>query len=408
MRFNVAWIDDEYWDVRNPEISAQEFYEEEFKFFFNKYDLEVVLFAYDWDSFDKARKQTNVPLDAVIFDLNFSHSGLPDQDQEADFSGFLYALGFINEQISSPNPIQAYVYTGRDRLLQERALKNKPKNLPDSHIFQKGDIDRLCKQIKDDLEQESHHDMKIRRRFARELDYAREVSPRCEEYLLDSLLFAFSSEGVASSLEIDQKIQLLRDICETCLLTECVKEGILPALEALGEVSNLVDSGTIDSKSGEKYRINKGTVLMDPALSYLFCKVVNKMTNDVKHTKDGLPILIREHIRNTNDLNIYRGMVFMTISILQWYHDNHNLLSQNKVWCTCIDSDNNQTIIDTVSIDSLGDKFVFGGKYKIKKNLKLQYKIGMHLGIISKKKNGGDDYKLHPYYVDFKEHVVVE
>jgi len=417
MKYYIGWIDDEIWGNKT---SPKLFYEERYQDTFNEMDLEVVLFAEDWDTFEAQMARVR-HLDAVIFDLNFATTGKPKFEE--DDSGFVDARSFIRSQMNKPNPIHCYICTGRDPVQREVLLRHKPENISDEDIFEKDaeGLEAMVSKIKSDLDADNTYEKRIRRRFSKELDLAGTISSKCEEYLQKCLLFAFSEDGYFTPFEIEEKIQFLRDICEKCLLDKCGEEGILPHLSSLGEASKLISSGVLMLK-GHVYKLKDDSSLMNTAVTYLFGTVVNNMTNDVKHSKDELKVKIRDHIQESNDLNIYRGMVFMTISILQWFRDNHERLSIDPVWVEIKqpageDSPlkKEQDVISSeeaveVAVEFIDDYHVYSEPYKIKKEKNHQYDIGTRIRI---NKNGitdntAWDHNKYPYYVNFDQHSIVE
>lgn len=414
MKYYIGWVDDEIWDKTSP----KSFYEERYQETFNEMNLEVVLFAKDWDSFEAQMARVR-HLDAVIFDLNFATTGRPKFEE--DDSGFVDARSFIRSQMNRPNPIHCYICTGRDPVQREVLLRHKPENISDEDIFEKDaeGLEAMVTKIKSDLDADNTYEKRIRRRFSKELDLARSISTKCEEYLLKSLLFAFSEDGYFTPFEIEEKIQFLRDICEKCLLVKCYEDGILPKLDSLGEVSRLISLNKLELDK-HTYKLKNWEGFMNPALKYLFNKVVNDMTNDVKHTKNNLKLQIRDHIHQSNDMNIYRGMVFMTISILQWYHDNHERLSSDPVWYEDVQSAESlatverkwqeTTIIEEkiVSVDFIDQFYVYSGSFKIQKNRDYNYRIGTKISFSLTNKNNTSDKDKYPNFVKYDNHTIVE
>jgi len=406
MNYKIGWIDDQLWDV----ISVEKQYKDLCQKTFNDSGLEVVLFATDWNTFNDQRGEAN-NLDAVIFDMNFAKSGNPKDD--SDKSGLVYCLSWIDQQKKSPRPILCYLYSGRDEEQIKDFLCDYPESFSRDNVFRKehGELAVMAKKIKKDLDEDNSSEKRIRRRFSKELDLAREISSQCENYLQSILLVAFNEDGV-EPLEIEKTIGFFRDIFEKCLLVKCKEEKILPPLEALGEASTLAFSKIVVSKNGCTYKLKEGTELMDTATSYLYGKVLNIMVNDVMHVKDGLRIEIRKHIQQTDDLNIYRGMLFMTLSILQWYHDHREQLSTNPVWYEVESEDGDcfdgEDVI--VTINYVKDKFVFSKNAKIKKKFSLDYSKGMKLRVKQKDmvENTGFDKDRYPYYVDCNKHTIEE
>lgn len=404
MNYRIGWIDDQLWDV----ISVDKQYKDLFQKTFNDSGLEVVLFATDWDSFNKQKGEAN-RLDAVIFDMNFAKTGNPKDDN--DKSGLTYCLSWIDEQKNSSRPILCYLYSGRDEEQIKDFLKDYPESFSQDNVFRKelGKLAMMAKKIKKDLDDDNSSEKRIRRRFYREIELAREVSPECEKYLQSILLAAFNENGI-EQLEIEKTIGFFRDIFEKCILVKCKEEKILPPLDALGEASTLAFSKEVICKNGCKYRIKEDSILMDTATSYLYGKVLNIMVNDAMHVKDGLRMEIRKHIQQTSDINIYRGMLFMTLSILQWYHDNREQLSNNPIWyeVESEDSDYLDGADLIVTVKFVNEKFVFSKNIKIKRNYSYSYRIGMKLRIKQKDENTGYDKEKYPYYVDCFKHTIEE
>lgn len=115
-------------------------------------------------------------------------------------------------------------------------------------------------------------------------------------------------------------------------------------------------------------------------------------------------------------------MVFMTISILQWFRDNHERLSIDPVWVEIKqpageDSPlkKEQDVISSeeaveVAVEFIDDYHVYSEPYKIKKEKNHQYDIGTRIRI---NKNGitdntAWDHNKYPYYVNFDQHSIVE
>lgn len=408
MKYYIGWLDDDLWDV----ISVEKEYKKRFQRMFNEHGLEVVLFAKDWDSFEAQMGRVQ-NLDAVIFDLNFATTGKPQSEE--DDSGFTDARSFIRKQMISPNPVRCYVCTGRDPVQREQLLRRKPENITDDDIFGKtpNEMSEMVKKIKADLDDDNTYEKKVRRRFSKELELAGHVSPLCETYLLKAILFAFS-ESVPAPDEIEDKIQIFRDIIEKCLLVKCEEEKVLPPLSALGEASALSFYREVESKNGNTYRLKDNAMLMDSTTTYLFGKVINVMANDAKHVKGGLKLQIRDHIQQTNDLNLYRGMLFMTVSVLQWYSDNRDRLSREPIWyevesiekqAESVGDSKKEDLVSIVSVDSV---FAYSEGIKIKRNHLKTYNEGMKVKILERRKNTAFDSGQYPCYVDYDKHEIVE
>lgn len=286
--FNIIWLDDEIDSLYKKHKGA--LLEE---------DINVLgKGAQNVEEFEFQMQKFRNVVDAVVTDANFNLKDRNDCDGLIDIS-------YLIKKYNNERPIPFIVFTGRDNL---RQIVNERTIGQFDEIVSKQDergIETLIAKIKAIVLKVNSKEFRIHNKYRKELEAATLI-PGNEESLMNALLYEYSEDW----RNTEDYFNPMRNMIES-IFSACKKEGIIPDVGELNQISRFLN--------GEEHEVyTKCQEIMPKPLVRSLWYFLN-ITQDGSHKKDDLQLKVGEYVRETQNINLFRSVLYIAMDICLWY-----------------------------------------------------------------------------------------
>ena len=300
--YNIVWADDEIDDLLDKDTIIE----------LESQGFKIVGQAHDGEELESFLSKPEM-VDAVIVDANFNESDVVI-GSERDTSGLDYARGLYLHTLKKTIPF--FLFTNRSDELLRDIYKNNPKFLEDfprhKRWFNKsgeGEYAEMLDAIRNQVEEIKSPNFIIRNKFRKEFEAAKLV-PNAE-----NLLF----KGIQSELTNDLSNEAIVD-CFTPvrmiyenIVDQCQERGYIPYISSLNSICDFLHQKEVE---GFKLTVPIMHKTLVSSLDYFL-----SITQDGSHDKSCLPLEVIHYVRNRDNNNLYRTILYIAMDLLLWYKD---------------------------------------------------------------------------------------
>lgn len=237
-------------------------------------------------------------VDAVVTDANFNLKDRNDCDGLIDVS-------YLIKKYNNERPIPFIVFTGRDNL---RHIVHEKTIRQFDEIVSKQDergIETLIAKVKAIVLKVNSKEFRIHNKYCKELEAASLV-PGNEEFLMNALLYDYSEDWKNT----EDYFNPMRTIVES-IFSACKRDGIIPDVGELNQISRFLN--------GEEHDVYVWLqeIMPKPLVRGLWYFL--NITQDGSHKKNDLHLKVREYVRETQNINLFRSVLYIAMDICLWY-----------------------------------------------------------------------------------------
>lgn len=294
--YNIIWIDDDIDTLLNESKTR----------ILEKRGFNLIGVARTYSEFVYLMDQSYDKVDAVITDANFSSNSLAPKS-EKDMSGLVK----VRESIAVYNKkrdIPFYLYTGRGEILEEKCEDGELDYFRNNQrYFIKGQFGEMLEQIRIDVEHINSSSFRIRNKYKAELKAASLIDGN-EELLMNALLYDYSKDWGNT----EDYFNPMRKIAEA-IFDQCKRTSILPDIKELSGIRSF-----LWNKENDNYIIPEGEEIMPrPLVCGLHYFLL--ITQDASHKRADLNLGIEKYVRETENINLFRSVLFIAMDLCLWY-----------------------------------------------------------------------------------------
>lgn len=261
--------------------------------------------AHDVNEFEDQIRKYWYAVDAVVTDANINLK------VKEDFSG-LRKVSYLIEKYNK-RPIPFFVFTGRDSLMRDYVYQEALDKFVAVFEKQKG-IESLIKAIKEIVCKVNSKEFRIRNNYRKELEAASLISGN-EETLMNALLYGYSEDWKNT----EDYFNPMRNIVES-IFSECKKYGIIPDVGELNQISRF-----LWNNDHETYIVTQ-EIMPKPLARGLWYFL--EITQDGSHKKEGLWLKVGDYVRETQNINLFRSVLYIAMDLCLWYAKCKEEISQ--------------------------------------------------------------------------------
>ena len=287
--FNIIWLDDE----------IDSLYKKHKGELLDEGIIVLGKGARNVEEFELQMQNFRNVVDAVVTDANFNLNDKNDCDGLMDVS---YLIKKYNHERSIP----FIVFTGRDNI---RSIVHAKTIRQFDEIVSKQDergINALIGKIKALVLKVNSKEFRIHNKYKKELEAAALISGN-EECLMNALLYEYSEDWKNT----EDYFNPMRNIVES-IFSACKREGIIP--KDVGELNQI--STFLDKNNHETY-VYTQEIMPKPLARGLWYFL--DITQDGSHKKDGLRLQVGNYVRETQNINLFRSVLYIAMDLCLWY-----------------------------------------------------------------------------------------
>lgn len=252
--------------------------------------------AHDVKEFEDQIQKYRFVVDAVVTDANINLK------VKEDFSG-LRRVSYLVERYNK-RPIPFFVFTGRDSIMRDNDYKETLDQFVAVFEKQKG-IEPLIKAIKETVFKVNSKEFRIHNKYSKELEAASLILGN-EETLMNALLYEYSEDWKNT----EDYFNPMRNIVDSIFST-CKSDGIIPDVGELNQISRF-----LNGDEHELY-VKCQEIMPKPLVRGLWYFL--NITQDGSHKKNDLHLKVREYVRETQNINLFRSVLYIAMDICLWY-----------------------------------------------------------------------------------------
>ena len=237
-------------------------------------------------------------VDAVVTDANFNLK------ERNDFNGLIEVFGLIGKY-NHERSIPFIVFTGRDNL--RNTVPEKILSRFDAIVSKREErgIEALINKVKEIIQKVNSREFRIHNKYKKELEAAFLISGN-EAALMDALLYEDSGDWRNTEIYFNS----MRSVVES-IFSACKRERIIPDVGELNQISRFLN--------GEEHEVyTKCQEIMPKPLVRSLWYFLN-ITQDGSHKKDDLQLKVGEYVRETQNINLFRSVLYIAMDICLWY-----------------------------------------------------------------------------------------
>lgn len=286
--FNIIWLDDEIDTLYNRH--KKELLDDGIKVLDKG--------AHNVEEFEQQIQKHRNFVDAVVTDANLN---LKVKD---DFDG-LIDVSYLIKKYNKERSIPFIVFTGRDNIFEK--VHNKTIGQFDAIISKQDDrgIEALISMIKNIVLKVNSKEFRIHNKYRKEIEAA-SLIPGNKESLINALLYEYSEDWENTK----DYFNPMRKIADS-IFSACKREGIIPDVGDLNKISTF-----LDKNNHETYSITE-EIMPKPLARALWYFL--DITQDASHDKDGLRLKVSEYVRENQNINLFRSVLYIAMDLCLWY-----------------------------------------------------------------------------------------
>lgn len=300
--YNVIWADDDIDALKDR-------YERRFK----KNGLSIIGIAHNGEELEQQLSEKIDFVDAVIVDANFNETEV-DIDDERDTSG----LTFTRTHLLKVYPKTPFIlFTQRDDELINRKFQNIHSRFLQEfprhkRWFHKNDDDELLEMfdsIKKEVDYRNTPQFNIRQKYSKEFEAARLI-PNAENLLFKGIQSELTDD--LSNKAIVECFTPVRMICEN-IVDKCQERGYIPYINSLNSICDFLRQKEVE---GFKLTVPIMHKTLVSSLEFFL-----SITQDGSHDKSSLSLEVIHYVRERENNNLYRAILYIAMDLLLWYKD---------------------------------------------------------------------------------------
>ncbi len=286
--FNIIWLDDEIDTLYNRH--KKELIDDGIKVLDKG--------AHNVEEFEQQIQKHRNFVDAVVTDANLN---LKVKD---DFDG-LIDVSYLIKKYNKERSIPFIVFTGRDNIFEK--VHNKTIGQFDAIISKQDErgIEALISMIKNIVLKVNSKEFRIHNKYRKEIEAA-SLIPGNKESLINALLYEYSEDWENTK----DYFNPMRKIADS-IFSACKREGIIPDVGDLNKISTF-----LDKNNHETYSITE-EIIPKPLARALWYFL--DITQDASHDKDGLRLKVSEYVRENQNINLFRSVLYIAMDLCLWY-----------------------------------------------------------------------------------------
>jgi hypothetical protein len=286
--FNIIWLDDEIDTLYNRH--KKELLDDGIKVLDKG--------AHNVEEFEQQIQKHRNFVDAVVTDANLN---LKVKD---DFDG-LIDVSYLIKKYNKERSIPFIVFTGRDNIFEK--VHNKTIGQFDAIISKQDErgIEALISMIKNIVLKVNSKEFRIHNKYRKEIEAA-SLIPGNKESLINALLYEYSEDWENTK----DYFNPMRKIADS-IFSACKREGIIPDVGDLNKISTF-----LDKNNHETYSITE-EIMPKPLARALWYFL--DITQDASHDKDGLRLKVSEYVRENQNINLFRSVLYIAMDLCLWY-----------------------------------------------------------------------------------------
>ena len=300
--YNIVWADDEIDELLDKETISE----------LESKGFKIVGQAHDAKELESFLSKPEM-VDAVIVDANFNESEV-EIGSERDTSGLDYARGLYLHTLKKSIPF--FLFTNRSDELLKDIYKSNPKFLEDfprhKRWFNKsgtGEYAEMLDAIRTQVEEIKSPNFVIRNKYRKEFEAAKLI-PNAENLLLKGI-----QSEVTNYLHNEAIVECftpVRMICEN-IIDQCQKRGYIPVISSLNSICDFFRQKEVEGFKLTKPIMHKTLI---GSLDYFL-----SITQDGSHDKSALPLEVIDYVRNRNNNNLFKTILYIAMDLLLWYKE---------------------------------------------------------------------------------------
>lgn len=300
--YNIIWADDDIDALKDR-------YEKRF----TKNGLSIIGIAHNGEELEQQLSEKIDFVDAVIVDANFNETEV-DIDDERDTSG----LTFTRTHLLKVYPNTPFIlFTQReDELINKKYQNIHAKFLQEfprhRRWFHKNDDDELIEMfdsIKEEVDDRNSDQFRIRQKYRKEFEAAKSI-PNAENLLFKGIQSELT--GDLSNGAIIECFTPIRMICEN-IIDQCQEREYIPYISSLNSVCDFLSQKEVE---GFKLTVPIMHKTLVRSLDFFL-----SITQDGSHDKSSLPFEVIHYVRERDNNNLYRAILYIAMDLLLWYKD---------------------------------------------------------------------------------------
>lgn len=291
--YNIIWADDQIDDILTDSLSSR----------LESSGIHILKTMDRSEPLLDAISTFGSKVDAVIVDANFPE----DKDapeSERDLSGLSLVRVAIDRY---RDKIPFILYSQRDTgiLKKDCPWIVKEFKYGVNWIGKDADKNKFISIIKAQIEKYNSPEFRVRCQYRKEFEAA-ELIPGAEKLLTDGLLYEYNGNWEST----EDFFNPARNLVE-CVFNRGREQGILPAIPKLNEMARFCSGEEI-----EGYLLHEQIM---PATLKKCLKYFLDITNDGSHSRYDLSLKVREYVRENENVNLYRSILYIAMDVLLWY-----------------------------------------------------------------------------------------
>ena len=304
--YNIIWADDDIDSLRKDSDNIEILKEE---------DVNLLAYAHTSNELKEKLEEYGDMVDAVITDGNY------DMSRESGFketttSGLTDTIAILRD-FYRKRFVPAYLYTGKGKILKDKFSDGELDFFEKKErYFEKGKFGQMIKKIKEDVDHINSPEFRIRNKYAKEFEAAKLIGDATEN-LKRGLLYIYKEDDWKNTQDF---FNPARKIVER-IIHSCSDMNILPPHISLNIASKLLSG--IDCG----YCLKKELMQKPLAESLHFFL---KITQDGSHDAEDLSLNVDQYVRNTQNINLYRTILYIAMDLLLWHMRMKELYSNNQ------------------------------------------------------------------------------
>lgn len=382
---NIVWVDDEI-DTLLTDSKKR---------ILKKEGFELIGIARTFKDFSHIMTVCYDRVDAVITDANFNSESTAIK-HERDLSGLVKMKDCIYAY-NQKRDIPFYLFTRRGEYLSEKYVDGELDYFEaNGRYFAKGEFDELLQKIRKDVEHINSPSFRIRKKYAKELDAASLIDGN-EEILMNALLYEYSEDWKNTK----EHFNSMRNIADS-IFSACKRNGIIPDVGELNQIGKF-----LGGKEHETYVITQ-EIIPKPLARGLWYFL--DITQDASHNKEELTLKVREYVRETQNINLFRSVLYIAMDLCLWYKrskEEAELSEFKPKWSLKEVEVKNEVQIKVCKYEGVVrmklQNVYYCGRYLLQKPKDNKYKEGDRIRIYDDEENGRWKFK---HFDDGKETVV--
>ena len=291
--YNIIWADDEILDILSESKEAA----------FERNGIKVLRKLDRSENLIETIEELGSKVHAVIVDANFSEEeGVPES--ERDVSGLSLVRVAIN---TYRDKIPFILYSQRDSGELKKSCRWITKEFKYGENWLDKAVDRktLIATIKAQIEKYNSPEFRVRCQYRKEFEAA-ELIPGADKLLTEGLLYEYNGNWEST----EDYFNPARNLVES-VFNRGREQGILPAIPKLNEMARFCYGDEING-----YKLCEQIM---PATLKKCLKYFLDITNDGSHSRDDLYLKVREYVREYENINLYRSILYIAMDVLLWY-----------------------------------------------------------------------------------------